>query len=238
MKNFRTLARKILLGGVASLLLLAGTSHAGGDTGPVEGLWKYTGLTSSSGKDMPLTGVFLMAEGKFLQQAVFNGEPYAHQQSMAHTGTYKATEKGVKLTAGQTLGLAPAGDTSLSDAGVTEHDLDVSRDGEEMTLVFGSGTVQNLEKMGDATKADIYPLENGMLAFADGYFVLVNGNEQSAVTGYGTYRQEGKRMFLEVIRWSEGVEGLAQNLRDVSLTASFDGNALKLADGRVFPVKR
>lgn len=240
MKHFTTLTRKALLGGVASLslLLLAGASHAAGATGPVEGLWKYTGLTSSSGKNMPLTGIFLLADGKFLQQAVFNGEPYARQQSMAHTGTYKVTGKGVQLKAGQTLGLAPAGDTPLSDAGVTEHDLEVSRDGEEMTLVFGSGTVQNLERMSDAAGADIYPLEKGMLAFTDGNFVLVNGDSQSAVTGYGTYRLEGKRMFLEVIRWSEGVEGLAQNLRDVSLTASFDGRELKLADGRVFPVKR
>lgn len=240
MKILKKLNKQALLIGVAAigLVLLPAISNADGATGPVEGLWKYTGLTSSSGKDMPLTGVFLMTDGKFLQQAVFNGKPYADQQSMAHTGTYKATEKGVQLVAGQTLGLAPAGDKPLSDAGVTEHDLEVSREGDEMTLLFGSGTVQNLEKVSDAGKADIYPLENGMLAFTDGYFVLVNGDEKNAVTGYGTYRQESDRMLLEVTRWSEGVEGLAQNLRDVSLTARFDGKALMLADGRVFPVKR
>lgn len=226
-----TLLKGAAIGG---LLLLSGEANAG--EAQVEGLWKYTGLTSSSGQDMPLTGIFLMSEGKFLQQAVFNGEPYAEQRAMAHSGSYAPTADGVQLQAGQTLSLFPGGEEPLSDMGATEHDLDVTREGDAMTLVFGSGTVQTLERVGDAAGADIYTLDKGMLAFVEGYFVLVNGDGETAVSGYGSYRQEGSQLFLDVIRWSEGVKGLAQNLRDVTLTARFDGQVLVLADGRRFPV--
>ncbi|MBN7795585.1 hypothetical protein [Parahaliea mediterranea] len=234
------LTRKALLSGVAAigLAFLPAASQADKAVGPVEGLWNYTGLTSSSGVDMPLTGIFLLADGKFLQQAVFHDGGPAPKQAMAHTGTYTATDKGIELQAGQTLSLAPAGGQALADAGATTHALDVTREGDAMTLVFGSGTVQTLEKIGDADEADIYPLENGMLAFTGGYFILVDGNAERAVTGYGTYRQEGGQLLLEVIRWAESAEGLAQNLRDVTLTARFDGQRLVLADGRIFEVQR
>lgn len=240
MNKTMKLTRKALLGGVAAigLAFLPALSQAEQARGPVEGLWNYTGLTSSSGVDMPLTGIFLLADGKFLQQAVFNDDSPAEKQAMAHTGTYKAIDSGIQLQAGQTLSLAPAGEQALADAGATQHNLDVSRDGNAMTLVFGSGTVQTLEKIGDVGEADIYPLANGMLAFTDGYFILVDGNAERAVTGYGTYRQEGERLLLEVIRWAESAGGLAQSLRDVTFTARFDGQSLVLADGRVFEVQR
>ncbi|MFV0277374.1 MAG: hypothetical protein ACK5HY_09350 [Parahaliea sp.] len=239
MKILKNCARQALLGGVAILsMLLPAASQAQDASGPVEGLWKYTGLVSSSGDDMPLTGIFLLSEGKFLQQAVFDGEPFGDQRAMAHSGTYRKTENGVQLKAGQTLGLAPMDEESLSDAGVTEHELDVAREGQNMTLVFGSGTVQTLEKLSDASGAEIYALEKGMLAFADGYFIVVNGDGDRAVTGYGRYRREGERWLLDVVRWSEAAGALAQNLRDVTLSARFDGKTLMLADGRSFPVKR
>lgn len=237
MKTMKKLTRKALLGGVAAigLSLLPYVSQAEEASAPVQGLWKYTGLTSSSGVDMPLTGIFLLADGQFLQQAVFDKAPHAGQ-AMAHSGSYSTTDKGIQLRAGQTLSLAPAGEPALSDAGATTHELDVSREGDAMTLVFGSGTVQTLEKLGEAGEADIYPLANGMLAFSDGYFVLVDGNAERAVSGYGAYQQTDGHLLLEVIRWSESAQGLAQNLQNVTLAASFDGEQLLLADGRSFPV--
>lgn len=229
---------RTLFTGLGLAALLAAPVSADTGATSVQGLWRYTGLTSSQGKDMPLTGIFLLADGKFLQQAVFDGEPYSAQVSMAHSGIFESAQGGIHLVADQTLSLAPAGEAALSDAGRTEHDLAVTLDGEHLKLVFGSGTVQTLDRIGGASSADIYRLEKGMLAFADGYFVLVSGDGNTAVTGYGTYEQDGAQLQLEVIRWTEGAQGLAQNLRDVTLSARFDGNQLVLADGRTFTVAR
>ena len=42
-----------------------------------EGLWEYTDLITSGGESLPLTGVFLIKDGMFLQQSIFNGESFA-----------------------------------------------------------------------------------------------------------------------------------------------------------------
>ncbi|MDH3692220.1 MAG: hypothetical protein OEU36_22530, partial [Gammaproteobacteria bacterium] len=55
----------------------------------VSGLWLYTGLTTSDGTDMPLTGIFLFKDGVFLQQAVFDGGTFGEAGSMAHAGPYR-----------------------------------------------------------------------------------------------------------------------------------------------------
>lgn len=223
----------------AALALTTSAAWADDDASgeSVRGLWAYTGLTSSRGVDMPLSGIFLFAEdGSFLQQAVFNSEPRIRQQAMAHTGTYRAGEGGIQLAADQTLSLAPGAETALTDAGATQHQLDVSREGSALTLVFGSGTVQTLERLGDDGNTRVYPLANGMLAFSGDHFILVNGDGQAAVTGYGRYRKEGEHLWLQAARWSEAANGLAQTLHDVTLAARFDGTTLELADGRRFAV--
>jgi len=236
MKKLQRFSLQSILTSVAMASLLFTTTAAKAEAPQAQGLWKYTGLTSSKGQDMPLTGIFLISDGKFLQQAVFNGEPYAEQESMAHTGSYTGTAKGIKLQAGQTLGMAPFTESSLSDAGATEHDLAVTREDDSLVLVFGSGTRQTFDRVSAADSAEIYSLENGMLAFVDDYFILVQGDAESAVTGYGTYRKDGDSLTLNVIRWSEAANDIAQNLRDVTLSARFDGKFLELADGRTFPV--
>lgn len=229
--------RRFVSHGIASAALVFTSLSLAAESSPeVAGLWRYTGLVASSGQDLPLTGIFLFADGKFLQQAVFDGEPYAQQGAMAHSGTYTPDKEGVDLFAGQTLSLAPGGDKPLTNAGITEHDLTATTDGQSLTLVFGSGTVQTFDLIGRAEDARVYTLAKGMLAFAEDYFVLVTGDGDTAVTGYGAYRQDGERLWLDVIRWSEGANGLVQNLRDVTLSARFDGSALVLADGRTFPV--
>nr|WP_181728457.1 hypothetical protein [Vibrio vulnificus]ARJ33728.1 hypothetical protein [Vibrio vulnificus] len=240
MKNLIKNSKRALLGAAAamSLVLAPGLAQAEKATGPVEGLWKYTGLTSSSGVDMPLTGIFLLADGYFLQQAVFNGEPVSMQQAMAHSGTYSTTPKGINLEADQTLGFAPKQQPALSDAGATQHELSVTREGDSMQLVFGSGTVQGLAKLGDANDAEVFRLENGMLAFADGYFVLVDGGAEAAVTGYGQYSKDGDMYRLDIIRWSEGTATVSQNLGELAVLARFDGKVLELADGRRLTVAR
>ena len=231
--------RTFLLSAIA--FLICGSLAASQSTGPnsleqqVEGLWFYTGLTSSSGNEMPLTGVFLIKDGVFVQHAVFNGEPIEDQGAMAHAGPYSAAADSIHLVAEQTISTAPLEDSPLTSQGLTEHDVTVSRSGENLTLVFsmGTGTVQNLERVGPGD-GEVYSLPNGVLAFVDGYFILVEGNESGVVAGYGTFEKAGESMTLNVIRWTESDQSTASNLGETSIQATFDGRSFTLEDGRSF----
>lgn len=224
-----------------SLLIISwvGNLSAAGDVLPEsEGLWEYTGLITSKGESLPLTGVFLIKDGAFLQQAVFNGEPFAEQGSMAHSGAAWAGGAGLRLTANQTLSLSPVDEERLSSMGKTEHDLKVTRDGDQLTLVFGAGTstVQTFQKISDAGNTRVFTFKDGAMALVDDYFILVSGNKQAAVTGYGTFKQSGNDLTLNVIRWAQSDGKNTRNLQDVTLDTSFDGKVLNLPGGRQLTV--
>lgn len=218
--------------------LAAASAHANeqGALEAAEGLWAYTGLRAGgTGKQMPLTGVILYKKGWFAQQSIFNGEPFEAQGAMSHAGTYKAGPKGIYMVAEQTISIAPGENPALTFRRDTPHDISVSREGDALTLVFGSGTVQTFKRIGPA-QGDIYELQNGVLALVDGHFVLASGDEHAAVTGYGKFRRNGTTYDLNVIRWSEATPAKALNRRDVALKATFDGKAFTLDDGRSFRV--
>jgi hypothetical protein len=221
-----------------AVLISAGVAVGGPTTADsleqqVEGLWLYTGLTSSSGDEMPLKGIFLFKDGVFIQHAVFDGEPTEEQGAMAHAGPYSANNGYIHLVAEQTISTAPLENPPLSSQGLTEHDVTVSRTGDELTLVFskGTGTVQNFARVGPGN-GEIYSLPNGALAFVDGYFVLVDGDGSGAVAGYGTFEKSGESMSLNVIRWTESDQSSASNIGDKSMQATFDGQTLTLENGR------
>lgn len=203
----------------------------------VEGLWKYTRLETSGGKEMLLTGIFLFKGGTFVQQAIFDGEPFEEQVTMAHAGPYMSATGSVHLVAEQTISTDPGADSPLSFRVNTEHDVSVTRNGDELTLVFGSGTIQEFEKVGPG-EGVVHALQDGALAFVDGYFILVQGNEQGVATGYGRYEKSGDNLDLDVIRWAEAGPSGAENMRDVTINATFDGEVLILSDGRTFRVER
>lgn len=227
---------------LCACLLLLSTSLAAGSSAQstaeqVDGLWFYTGLTRSDGTEMPLTGVFLFKDGMFMQQSIFNGSPFEDQDSMAHAGPVTPNDGWVHLVAEQTISTSPQQDTPYSFRPDTEHELAVTRNGDELTLVFGRGTstVQTFERVGPG-EGELYSLEDGTLALVDGHFVLVQGNESSSVTGYGTYEKDGEALTLTVIRWTEADAAGATNRQDVVVQATFDGEQLKLEDGRSFDV--
>ncbi|MFT6287972.1 MAG: hypothetical protein ACJA09_002729 [Alcanivorax sp.] len=203
-----------------------------------EGLWEYTDLITSKGESLPLTGVFLIKDGVFLQQSIYNGGAFSEQGSMAHAGTCWAGGAGLRLTSIQTLSMSPVDDERLSSMGTMEHDLKVTRDGDDLTLVFGGGTstIQTFKKINDASNTRIYPFAHGRLALTNDYFILVAGNAEDAVTGYGTYTQEGDALTLNVIRWAQSDGKTTNNIQDTTLRASFDGSVLSLPDGKSFPV--
>ncbi len=226
--------------------MLLGSSASAGDKTPeqaledqVNGLWFYTGLTTKDGVEMPLTGVFLFKDGVFLQQAIFDSEPFETAGSMSHTGPTRAEPAtgSMHLTATQHISTAPGTSEPFSFSTNSEHDVTVTRGDDELKLIFGMGTstVQTFKWVGPGD-GELYALENGDLALVDGHFVLVAGDAGSVATGYGSYTQDGENLTIQVIRWAEGDASGAKNLKDVSLQASFDGETLSLADGRSFTV--
>lgn len=202
-----------------------------------EGLWAYTALIAGGkGENMPLTGVILFKDGMFAQQSIFNSEPFDKAGAMAHAGPFGAGPLGVHMTAEQTISIAPGKEKPLSFRRDTQHEISVARSGDEMTIQFGSGTIQKFKRIGPAD-GRIHKLDKGVLALVDGHFVLVDGDESGVVTGYGTYKQSGTSYELDVTRWAESTPTNAVNKRDVVQKATFDGKQLKLADGRSFKVK-
>jgi hypothetical protein len=203
----------------------------------VDGLWLYTGLTTSEGQDMPLTGIFLFKDDLFVQQAVFDGTPFGEQRAMAHAGPVQPKADHVHLVAKQTISTSPGQEPYLTFRANTQHDVTVDRSGNQLRLVFsmGTGTVQEFERAGPG-EGEVYHLADGALALVDGYFILVEGDEGGVATGYGTYQRNGNDLDIQVIRWAEADASGATNLKDTTLQATFDGDALVLADGRRFEV--
>jgi hypothetical protein len=200
-----------------------------------EGLWRYVDLTTSDGQDLPLTGVFLIKDRVFLQQSIFDGEPFELQDAMAHAGPYVDTPLGMDLVAEQTISISPSRSSPLSFRRNTEHQLTVKRTGDFLSLTFGSGTIQTFERIGPG-QGEVYTLQQGRLAFVDGYFILVTGNENGTVTGYGKFEKDNDIYFLKIIRWAETEDSVPTYYRDATIEAKFDGKSLILSDGRKFHI--
>lgn len=214
----------------------ANADTKGGALAAAEGLWAYTTLQAGGkGEEMPLTGVILFKNGVFAQQSIFDGQPFETQGAMAHAGPYGSGPKGIHMVAEQTISIAPGKEPPLKFRRDTQHDISVAGAGDDLTIVFGSGTTQKFKRIGPGA-GEIHELANGVLAFVDGHFVLVSGDEKAVVTGFGKYKQAGTAYTLDVIRWSEATTSSASNRRDVSLKATFDGTTFALADGRTFRV--
>ena len=202
----------------------------------VEGLWLYTGLITSTGEDLPLNGIFLFRNSIFVQYAQFKGEPAQVQGAMAHAGPYSAGDDFIHLAAEQTISTAPSKIPPLTYRGLTEHDVDVRRVNDELTLIFkGSGTVQIFELAGPG-EGKVYKLENGALALVDDYFILVNGDENGVDTGYGRYESKNDAIRLDITYWTSANKSSASNNNHTSMNATFDGQDLTLEDGRRFQV--
>ena len=202
----------------------------------VEGLWAYTSLKPPDGKELELSGVILFKDGTFAQQSIFSAEPFDQQMAMAHAGPYRAGPKGLHLVAQQTIAISPGKDPPLSFRKDTQHDISVDRRGDDLTLVFSSGTVQKFKRIGPA-RGELHPLDHGIIAFIDGHFLLVNGDEKGVVCGYGTFTHVGPAYDLKITRWAETAGSKVTYLRDREMKATFDGATLTLADGRTFRVK-
>ena len=219
-----------------SIALAAVATAQSPESAAVEGLWAYTGLTPQGQEEFSLTGMFIFKDGKFVQQSINDGEPFETQGAMAHAGTYRHGPDGIQMVAEQTISVSPKKTPPFSERGRTEHELSVKRSGDELTLTFGSGTVQTFKRLGDGVGA-IYSLDGGMLAFVDGRFLLVAASDDGVVTGCGAFERRGESYTLEVLRWAEAKGSKVSYRRDETVTATFDGKQLTLSDGTSFHVK-
>lgn len=203
----------------------------------VEGLWLYTGLITPSGENLPLDGIFVFRNGIFVQYAQYKGEPAREQGAMAHAGPYSEGDGFIHLAAEQTISTAPSKSPPLTYRGLTEHEVDVNRVDDELTLTFmRSGTVQKFVLAGPG-EGRVYELENGALALVDGYLILVNGDENGVETGYGRYESKNDAIMLDIAYWTSANQSSASNTNHIGMNATFDGQALTLEDGRRFQVQ-
>ena len=202
----------------------------------VEGLWFYTGLITSGGEELPLEGIFLFGDGVFLQYAQYRGEPEQEQGAMAHAGPYLEGEGFIRLVAQQTISTAPSKEPPLTYRGLTEHEVDVERVDDALTLNFmRSGTVQKFARAGPG-EGKVYRLEHGALALVDGYLILVSGDENGIEAGYGRYEANNDVLSLNLSYWTSASKSSAANANNTGMKATFDGHALTLEDGQRFAV--
>lgn len=245
-------SRTALLASLATTLLLplgaCATAQTSSDAATaeapasreVEGYWHHDRLITSKGVELPIEGVFLMHDGEFLEQAVM-GAPLDTPagdgaEAMAHAGPYEVTDKGVKLTAEQTIAISASGPEPLSFRPNTYHDLTVENTGDNLTLTFGSGTVQTFTRIPSANIA-ITRFANGRLALTGNRWVMVAGDANAVVSGYGTFVRNGDKLSLTATRWAESTRQKANVQSDVQVEATLTDTALTLADGRSFAIR-
>jgi hypothetical protein len=201
----------------------------------VEGLWAYDMLTSPGAEPRELTGFIFFRDGLFSQQSIFDGEPFEGQMAMAHAGTYEPAPDGVHLVAEQTVSISPEEEEPLSFRRNTEHQVSVRPAGEELTLVFGSGTVQTFDRIGSGS-GELHTLQHGLLALVDGYLLLVDATEDGVTSGYGRFGKNGNEYDVSIIRWSETDGTAVSYRRDGHIRITFDGTRVTLPDGRSLAV--
>ena len=196
----------------------------------------YTGLVTPDGEELPLEGIFLFKDGIFVQYAQYTGESSREQGAMAHAGPYSEGDGFIHLAAEQTISTAPSESPPLNYRGLTEHEVDVKRTGDELTLSFmRSGTMQKFVLAGPG-EGEVYKLENGALALVDGYLILVSGDENGVETGYGRYEAANGAISLNTAYWTSANQSSASNTNNTGMNATFDGRSLTLEDGRRFDV--
>ena len=196
----------------------------------------YTGLITPDGEELPLDGTFLFRDGIFVQYAQYTGESSREQGSMAHAGPYTEGDGFIRLTAEQTISTAPSESPPLTSRGLTQHEVEVKRVGDELTLSFmRSGTMQKFVRAGPG-EGEVYKLEQGALALVDGYLILVSGDENGVESGYGRYEAEHEAISLNTTYWTSANQSAASNTNHTAMNATFDGESLTLEDGRRFHV--
>ncbi len=224
---------KIITGaaaGVALCLLLAGDAPAQSerraDALGASGLWAYETLKPAKGEATRLNGFFLFQDGVFLQEALNEGEPFDQQLVQAHAGSY-TVDDAVRLVAEVQLAFRPGRTPPVTSSPGRTHQIKPSRDGERLTLTFGSGTVQTFRRVGPGA-GKIVLLDRGALALVDGHFLIVAEAGARRVVGAGRAESRGTALQLQADRWVTSNGETVRYQRNVRVDATLEGGELRL----------
>ena len=204
----------------------------------VAGLWIYESFDRPVHGVMPLVGLFLFNDGRFVHQAMHGGEPMEEQLTDAHIGRYQFRSQDiVQFDVDTGIVVTPAGESLLAARSNTSHDVGYERSGENLFLSFANGATEKLVKV-PTSKVELIDLDRGMLALTDRHFILVTDPEGGWLAASGRYQRNGHDIRLEAMRWFEVRDGKADYAADETFDATFDGKMLKLAGGPGFQVSR
>ena len=204
----------------------------------IAGLWIYESFDRPAHGVMPLVGLFLFNDGRFVHQAMHGGEPMEEQLTDAHIGRYQFKSQDiVQFDVDTGIVVTPAGETLLAARSNTSHDVGYERSNGNLFLSFANGAIEKLVKV-PTSKVELIDLDHGMLALTDRHFILVTEPEGGWLAGSGRYEMTGQNVRLEAMRWFEVRDGEADYAADATFEATFDGNMLKLAGWHSFQVSR
>ncbi len=202
----------------------------------VQGLWAYTTIQSGGQDQTPIVGFFLFQDGYFVQQAIGGAGPLEEQVGQAHAGSYQVDGDALKLFADLGLVVFPNAEKPLAENREGQHDLVVERAGDELTVTFGTSTIQKFKRVDDGS-AQIVNLDRGYLALTDGHFIFVATPEGEAIAGSGTFVRDGDSVRLTAGRWFSVRGDDVTYKQDHSVEASFDGQTFAIKSGPSFKVK-
>jgi hypothetical protein len=215
---------------VLAVLMLPGGSLAqprgNADALGAAGLWAYDTLTPAKGKPTRLNGFFLFHDGVFLQEALNEGEPFDQQLVQAHAGSYTVGD-GLRLVADVQLAFRPGRTPPVASSPGRTHQIQPVRNGERLTLTFGSGTVQTFRRVGPG-EGKIVLLERGALALVDGRFIIVAESGSRRVVGAGRAEIRGAALQLQAERWITSNGDTVRYQRNIRVDATLDGGELRL----------
>ena len=201
----------------------------------IAGLWSYETLTPAKGRTLRPAGFFLFKDGHFVQEALNEGEPFDQQAVQAHAGTYSLAGT-VRLAADVQLGVNPLRTPAVSSSPGRTHQLTPERQGDHLTLTFGSGTVQTFRRVGPGS-GELVLLERGILALVDGRFLIVAEDGGRHIVGAGRFERQGGRLALTADRWMTSRDGRPRYQRQVRIEAVLEDGELRLPGEAPFRVR-
>ena len=205
----------------------------------IEGLWSYDTLQIGETHPVPLTGLFFLQNGRFLQHTINDGDPFTDQLGMGHSGTYEWKGGVIHLFARVGLMVEPTSNPILESRSNSVHHIEPERSGDALTLSFDLGVIQRLTRVGQGDAfGEIVQLEDGALGLVGDHFILVAEHPGESVAGSGRFTRSQGGLRFEVNRWFTLKGNQARYQKEGVIEAGFDGKDLGLPGGVTFRVRR
>ena len=199
----------------------------------IAGVWSLYSFDLPEGGNRKLTGIWWnQGDGQFVHQVMHEGEPLQAQIAECHYGNYQVLSPGkmkVYVEKGSVAN-SPRSDTLLSTRNDMSFDMGYERSGNKLAIGHEHLALVNTKRM------EIFPLENGRLAFSDEHLLLVVVSDEGPLCGEGKYRQEGQRLFLRDWNWFKITRDEVVYSVNEQVEAEFDGEHLRFSHGEQFKV--